>query len=158
MTLQSADRSVTEMDAGRFESSLRPFALHRAIRAVAGPIGVNAGAKRLPLELSLDPALDALPGVAPEGEGLWVVGDEMRLRQILTNLASNAVKFTPPGAGPIRLVTKLIAPFPGEDGPGTLPALFAPSPGEKPDVNTPQHHRLVVRLEITDSGPGSESG
>ena len=60
-----------------------------------------ATSKGLKLEQELDPAIDALfPSL---------LGDEMRLSQILSNLVSNSCKFTEAG-GTVKMTTKLLHP------------------------------------------------
>ena len=113
------------MDSGRFESNPRPFPLHRAINSIMGPVGLASDEKKLQLRIDLDKKIDEL--AHPDmPEGLWVVGDEIRLRQVLTNLASNAVKFTPDGGGEVALTTKLLEyhtpPPPPPKGPVVRPA------------------------------------
>jgi two-component system OmpR family sensor kinase len=64
------------------------------LRVIAADTVVNAQAVApdRPIELS----------VAPGAGSLVVIGDELRLRQVLTNLMSNAIAYTP-AAGPIEV-------------------------------------------------------
>ncbi|KAL8280664.1 hypothetical protein RQP46_006987 [Phenoliferia psychrophenolica] len=84
------------MDAGRFDLSLRPFNLHQTMSAMLGSVRVATDAKGLHLNVQLDPDIDELQH-QPGGDGLWVLGDPVRLGQVLRNLTSNAVKFSPSG-------------------------------------------------------------
>jgi signal transduction histidine kinase/ActR/RegA family two-component response regulator len=77
----------SKLDAGRMELDIRPFALEALAGTVADVLMPEAQAKALRLDIAVDPAL-------PRS----VMGDEGRLRQILLNLAGNAIKFTDEGS------------------------------------------------------------
>ncbi|KAJ3995246.1 hypothetical protein F5050DRAFT_1573979 [Lentinula boryana] len=172
---------LEKMDAGHFDINPRPFCLHRVIRSTLGPIAVTAAAKNLNLHINFDERIDQLrPSVDPtiahgkassspaQPQETWVVGDEVRLRQILTNIASNAVKFTPEGveAG-ITVNTTFIAHhvstsrhnshadqeetrFSSDRSGADLE-----KGGEQEKKETYQSQDvLVFRLEVSDNGPG----
>lgn len=87
---------------------------------------VQTGARHLTLDRSLDEQIDTVPlsldpGRAEEPEGLWVVGSELRLHQVLTNLATNAVKYTPEGGGSIRISTEFLGISTRDELPGIPP-------------------------------------
>jgi len=76
----------SKIEAGKLDLEQVPFDLAQVMDDVAGQIGVNAADKGLELLF-----------VEPPGLPKALVGDPSRLRQVLLNLGSNAVKFTPRG-------------------------------------------------------------
>jgi signal transduction histidine kinase/CheY-like chemotaxis protein/HPt (histidine-containing phosphotransfer) domain-containing protein len=76
----------SKIEAGRVEIEQIPFDLRQLVEEVAASFGVAAHRKGLEL-------ITRLPSTMPA----HVIGDPLRLRQILTNLIGNAVKFTENG-------------------------------------------------------------
>ena len=81
----------TKIDAGELTVEQQRFSLPTVLREVVELQEQTARLKRLSVEL--EPSEDL-----PE----WVVGDPTRLRQVLTNLIANAIKFTPEGTISVR--------------------------------------------------------
>ena len=103
----------SKIESGRLELKPAPFDLGRLVEEAAAEFAAEAGRKGVDLSVS---ASEPLPGL---------VGDASRIRQVLCNLISNAVKFTPAG-----MVTVSAAVQPAEDG------------------------RCAVRISVRDTGIG----
>ena len=82
---------LARVEAGQLTIERAPFKAADLVRAVAELSRLRADEKGLALATEIDPALEG-----------WFSGDAVRVRQILTNFASNAVKFTEKGAVTIR--------------------------------------------------------
>jgi signal transduction histidine kinase len=76
----------SKIEAGRLDLSPTEFVVEDLVRGVVGAFADAAAAKGL--------AIDCL--LADDARGVWL-GDANRIRQILANLVSNAVKFTDRG-------------------------------------------------------------
>ena len=95
---------LARVESGRLELCEEAFDLGRAVRDAAQLYEASAREKGLQFFVDIAPDVDR-----------WIVGDVVRLKQILTNLVSNAVKFT--GEGFVSLTA---APGPARDGAPTL--------------------------------------
>jgi len=76
----------SKIEAGRLEIEHAPFRLGDVLDNLAGIMAANAGSKDIELVLAPPPDLSA-----------QLVGDALRLEQVLVNLTGNAIKFTEHG-------------------------------------------------------------
>lgn len=82
----------SKIEAGQLQLDARPFAIDRLLESLTSIMNVPAADKGLKLEVI------KAPGV-PQA----VVGDSLRLHQILLNLMNNAIKFTAQGSVTLRI-------------------------------------------------------
>jgi signal transduction histidine kinase len=82
----------SKIEAGRLDIEAVEFDLPQVVKSVTDMLRVTAQAKGLRLDVHLEPGLPTR-----------VVGDPTRLRQIVTNLVGNAVKFTSEGGVAVRV-------------------------------------------------------
>ncbi|MEY2538520.1 MAG: hypothetical protein QOG67_2260 [Verrucomicrobiota bacterium] len=85
----------SKIEAGKLELEAINFSLRDCIGGMLKPLGLRADQKGL--ELVADIAADV-----PD----HLVGDPMRLRQVLVNLTDNAIKFTTRGEVVVKVVTQ----------------------------------------------------
>ncbi|MDP1999458.1 MAG: PAS domain S-box protein, partial [Rhodoferax sp.] len=122
----------SKIDAGRMELDLSPFRVDRLMRDLAVVLTANVGAKPIEVLYDLDPTLPAS-----------VLGDAMRLQQVLINLAGNAVKFTSAGQVVVSLQRVSVDPQkPAAHGPSEVTGA-----ANEPDV-------ALIRFAVKDSGIG----
>jgi PAS domain S-box-containing protein len=107
---------VSRLEAGKLTLREKPFEMRELIAAVMSPVIPTAEAKGLDISHQLDERIPAR-----------LVADDIKLGQVLSNLVSNAVKFTERG------FVKLSAQLTGE-----------------------QRDTVGLRFAVTDSGIGIE--
>ncbi len=76
----------SKVEAGKMTLDARAFCVDSLLRDLSVIVAANVGAKNLDLLFDIDPMLPRR-----------LVGDAMRLQQVLINLSANAVKFTAAG-------------------------------------------------------------
>jgi len=98
----------SKVEAGKLELDPQPFNLRRTFDDVAAMLATKAHAKGLELVMNYAPDLPA-----------HFIADEGRIRQIITNLAGNAIKFTESGHVAIQVNGEINAAE-GESATATL--------------------------------------
>ncbi len=83
---------LSKIEAGKIEVQHAPFDLEQTLEATFKPLAVLAAQRGLIFTSIVDPAVPAR-----------LLGDPGRLRQVLTNLIGNALKFTPEGGIVIKV-------------------------------------------------------
>jgi len=88
----------SKVEAGKMQLDPEPFLVEQLLADLSVILSANLGAKNLDLLFDIDPAIPAS-----------LVGDALRIKQILINLGGNAVKFTAHGQVVIqwRLLTRV---------------------------------------------------
>jgi signal transduction histidine kinase len=76
---------LSKVEAGQVELELAPFSLQDALERGVAMVRERATRDGVQVTLAANPDVDV------------VAGDERRIRQVIFNLLTNAVKFTPPG-------------------------------------------------------------
>ena len=141
LTLIDEVLDFSKIEAGRIELRAAPFDIADAAQSVVELLAPRAGDKGLEIAWRASPDL---PKIA--------VGDETRLRQILTNLLGNAIKFTETGG--VALTLGLVTGA-AQDGKAWLRfAVRDTGPGVPSDAI----HRIFAEFEQAESGPARRHG
>ena len=143
LTLIDEVLDFSKIEADKLELRPAPFDIAGAVQSVVELLSPRARDKGLEIAWSVSPELPKT-----------VLGDEMRLRQILMNLIGNAIKFTEAGG-----VVVTLAPSPGRAGmePGVTSFRFSvhdTGPGVPPGAL----ERIFAEFEQASSGPARRHG
>jgi signal transduction histidine kinase/CheY-like chemotaxis protein len=76
----------SKIEAGKLALDIHPFDIDKLLRDLSVILSANLSGKDLEILFDIDTAMPSR-----------IMGDALRLRQVLINLASNALKFTPAG-------------------------------------------------------------
>ncbi|MDR3422594.1 MAG: ATP-binding protein [Xanthobacteraceae bacterium] len=126
----------SKIEAGRLDLAARPFPLAAFVEEAVELLGPRAQAKRLEIGAYVDERLPA-----------QVVGDAARLRQVLFNLAGNAIKFTERGGVSIILE-------PGEEADAIAITVQDTGIG----ISSEDQARIFLEFEQADGGSTRKFG
>lgn len=132
-----------KLDEGEMEVEMKELNAWRFLVDVSQPFQLNAKEKDVQLDI-----------VCVEQESRWfqinqVKGDEFKLGQVLRNLISNALKFTPP-KGKVTVKLEMIS----SQLLHVLSCDSVEAAGQCPNSDILGSEQCVIRLSVQDSGAG----
>ena len=127
LTLINDILDFSKLEAGRVELETVDFDLRSTVEEVLELLAERAQARGLEIGAFVDPNLPAI-----------LRGDPARIRQVLTNLVANAVKFTDEGEVAVKVTVE------------------APDSGHRVTAHsiTPSDDTMHIRVEVHDTGIG----
>jgi signal transduction histidine kinase len=135
LTLLNDLLDFSKIDAGKLSFERVPFRLRKLLDSTTNSLRGHAAQKGLELQCSVAPEV-------PDS----LIGDAGRLRQILVNLAGNAIKFTERGR--VRVSARL------ESSESTEAEIARDEDTSDKSRNTSQKPAVVLRFSVADSGIG----
>ena len=122
----------SKVEAGKLKIDPQPFRLDRLLRDLAVILSSNLEGKSIEVLFDLDATMPAV-----------LVGDAMRLQQVLVNLGGNAIKFTDQGQVVLR-----VRHVPAPDVPASVTAELSEAEADK---------QYWLEFSVQDSGIGIAS-
>lgn len=129
---------LSKIEAGQVKLEKKPFSIQEEIHKVIKLLSIKAKGKGIDLYSKIQSAVPSC-----------VTGDPARLRQILINLANNAIKFT--NEGQVMIATEVIDPDSKSSRIKNISELL---PDNYPILSAANHEVIVLRFEVTDTGIG----
>jgi PAS domain S-box-containing protein len=126
----------SKIEAGKLELEHQPFVLRDCVESALDIVAAGAAAKGLDIACLMDAEAPAA-----------VVGDATRLRQIVVNLLTNAVKFTDEGEVVLTVASKQVA----DDGGGDLYELRFAVTDTGIGIPAERMHRLFASFSQVDT-------
>lgn len=135
----------SKIESGRMELNPAPFSLRTLLQDAAAPHQSRAESRGLRFQLEIDPSV-------PD----WIEADSQKIRQIIDNLAGNAVKFTSRGRVSLVITAEMLpGVLPGQSSPYRLRLVFEDSGA---GISADDQQRLFQPFQQAGHGRPAEPG